>query len=81
LASFGGKATVMTDVYASDISTRAMESITPNLYDYWCHIDEYMTRETLMTFIVNWAMLQKILEVKQIQICYVWKSPTMMLLV
>jgi len=32
----------MTDVFASDMSTIAMESITPNLDDYWCHVDEYM---------------------------------------
>jgi len=42
LASFGGKATVMADVFASDMSTIAMESITSNLNDYWCHVDKYM---------------------------------------
>jgi len=42
LASFGGKATDMTDVFASDMSTMAMVSITPNLDDYWCHVSKYM---------------------------------------
>jgi len=32
----------MTNVFASDMSTIAMESITPNMDDYWCHVDEYM---------------------------------------
>jgi len=32
----------MTDVFTSDMSTIAMESVTPNLDDYWCCVDEYM---------------------------------------
>ena len=42
LASFGGKPTDMRDIFTSDMSTVAMESVTPNLDDYWCHVDEYM---------------------------------------
>jgi len=32
----------MFDVFACDMSTIAMESITPFPDDYWCHVDEYM---------------------------------------
>jgi len=41
-ASFGGKPTDMRNVFTSDMSTVAMESVTPNLDDYWCRVDEYM---------------------------------------
>jgi len=41
-ASFGGKATAMSDVFISDVLTIAMESTTPFPDDYWCHVDEYM---------------------------------------
>ena len=38
-----------------------------------------MESGTLMIFIVSWLMLQKILEVQQIQSCYVWLLPIMLL--
>jgi len=80
-ATFGGKAAAMSDGFASDMSTIEMESITPFPDDYWCHLDENMESGNIMIFIVSWLMLQKILVVQQIQICYVWQLPIMILLV